>query len=365
MADNYIRDAAGLWQPIERFRGVNLGCWFVLERWIAPSLFAGSSAVDEQGLCVHHGAAAQSLLRAFRRTWITEDDIARLAQAGLNAVRLPIGWWTLQASGPFVEDPGLLERAMRWCERHRLAVQLEVHGLPGGQSGEHHCGAAGLNRWLRDPGHEERSLDLIEELACRFDNCSALAAIGIANEPDQAIPAADLNRYALAATQRVRRHLGPEQCAVVVPAFTEHRLPELHAAVAPSLNVVTDVHYYQCFGDGWQALSADRHLQVPGRADELASHARRAPLVVGEWSLALPAALLAGSSDPAGLRRRFAAAQLTAYAPASGIYFWTYRTESSPDWSWCDAVANDWLPADLRAAVEIDAGLLAAAGAAS
>jgi glucan 1,3-beta-glucosidase len=353
MAGHYARDPLGRWQPLRRWRGVNLGSWFVLERWIAPSLFAGTAAVDEHGWCVQHGAGAAAQLRAFRRSWIGEDDFARLADAGLNAVRLPIGWWTLAATGPFVDDPVLLDTAMRWCERYHLGCQLEVHGLPGAQSNEHHCGQVGLDRWLREGDYEARSLDLVEELARRYAGCPALAAIGIANEPAQSIPATALNRYAAAAVARVRRHLPPERCAVVVPAFTEHRLPELHGQLDPALNVVTDVHYYQCFGDSWQALDRAGHLAVPGRAAELTVCAARGPLVVGEWSLALPQPLLASASDADGLRRCFAEAQLAAYAAASGVYFWTYRTEAAPDWNWRDAVARGWLPADLRVVGEV------------
>ena len=31
----------------EKLKGVNLGGWLVLEKWITPSLFDGTNAVDE------------------------------------------------------------------------------------------------------------------------------------------------------------------------------------------------------------------------------------------------------------------------------------------------------------------------------
>ncbi|MCY0903238.1 MAG: glucan 1,3-beta-glucosidase, partial [Firmicutes bacterium] len=35
-----------------KIRGVNLGGWLVLERWMTPSLFAGLDAKDETDFCV-------------------------------------------------------------------------------------------------------------------------------------------------------------------------------------------------------------------------------------------------------------------------------------------------------------------------
>jgi glucan 1,3-beta-glucosidase len=32
-------------------KGVNLGNWLVLEKWMSPQLFAGTSAEDELHLC--------------------------------------------------------------------------------------------------------------------------------------------------------------------------------------------------------------------------------------------------------------------------------------------------------------------------
>ena len=37
---------------MERLRGVNLGSWLVLEKWMVPSLFEGVEATDETTWCV-------------------------------------------------------------------------------------------------------------------------------------------------------------------------------------------------------------------------------------------------------------------------------------------------------------------------
>ena len=36
---------------VEKIRGVNFGNWLVLEKWMHPELFAGTTAEDEDELC--------------------------------------------------------------------------------------------------------------------------------------------------------------------------------------------------------------------------------------------------------------------------------------------------------------------------
>jgi glucan 1,3-beta-glucosidase len=42
----------------KKLRGVNLGGWLVLEKWMTPSMFDGLQATDETSYCVELGASA-------------------------------------------------------------------------------------------------------------------------------------------------------------------------------------------------------------------------------------------------------------------------------------------------------------------
>jgi aryl-phospho-beta-D-glucosidase BglC (GH1 family) len=44
-------------------------------------------------------ATATAALTTHWNTWITESDFAAIAAAGLNHVRLPIGYWAWDVSG--------------------------------------------------------------------------------------------------------------------------------------------------------------------------------------------------------------------------------------------------------------------------
>lgn len=81
-------------------RGVNLGAWFVLERWLVPHLFADlpPSVTSEASLVCTLGAErATKLLADHYDSWVTRDDLQLMRRQGFNTLRLPIGFWHLGA----------------------------------------------------------------------------------------------------------------------------------------------------------------------------------------------------------------------------------------------------------------------------
>ncbi|CAG8715122.1 1704_t:CDS:2, partial [Acaulospora colombiana] len=83
-------------QPV---RGVNLGGWLVLEPFITPSLFETSGVIDEFTLCASLGPdAAKAMLDKHYSTFITEQDFADIAKAGLDHVRISFGHWAVNTT---------------------------------------------------------------------------------------------------------------------------------------------------------------------------------------------------------------------------------------------------------------------------
>ena len=78
-------------QPFKVY-GVNLGGWFVLEPWITPSLFNDGQSKDEYTLSKALGGKAQSTLSDHWNSWITQADFDSISKAGLNHVRVPVGY---------------------------------------------------------------------------------------------------------------------------------------------------------------------------------------------------------------------------------------------------------------------------------
>src|SRR5579863_7673579 len=134
-------------------RGVNLGGWLVEETWMTPWVEeppAGSPfkpVKDHVSLwrAITDRLGAEAMIRvrnAWRDNWITTADFKAIKSAGFNHVRLPF-------LDSILDEPGGLDRlhgAVAQIEAAGLYVVLDMHGLPGGQSNEHHTGEEKRNR---------------------------------------------------------------------------------------------------------------------------------------------------------------------------------------------------------------------------
>ena len=74
--------------------GLNLGGWLVLEKWMTPSVFAGTEATNEYELW--QTAAGPGHITHHRDAFITEADIRWIAATGIRLLRVPIGYWALE-----------------------------------------------------------------------------------------------------------------------------------------------------------------------------------------------------------------------------------------------------------------------------
>jgi glucan 1,3-beta-glucosidase len=113
---------------------VNLGGWLVTEPWITPSVFekAGEGAIDEYTLCETLGKdAALSLLSAHWASFVTAADLDKIAAAGMNHVRIPVGYWSIAPvdGEPFVQGAlDYLDKAITWAGQAGLRVIIDLHG---------------------------------------------------------------------------------------------------------------------------------------------------------------------------------------------------------------------------------------------
>ena len=85
---------------MERILGVNLSGWFIPEPWVTPSLYAATGASNAAELQEAMGTAAYNeRMRRHYETFVSEGDFRRMAQIGLNAVRLPVPWYAFWLTG--------------------------------------------------------------------------------------------------------------------------------------------------------------------------------------------------------------------------------------------------------------------------
>ena len=79
----------------------------------------------------------RKLLEKHWDTWLTKKDLENLKSAGIEHLRVPIGYWML--GEPFVKkgEPYVvggwkyLMRAMGWAKELGLKMIIDLHGAPG------------------------------------------------------------------------------------------------------------------------------------------------------------------------------------------------------------------------------------------
>lgn len=331
------------------WRGVNLGNWLLLERWMRPSLFADTRAGDEYTLCQALGASAESVLRRHRDTYMTEVDFRWLSERGLNAVRLPFGYWHFDPDPPYVATPEHVDAAISWAEACGLGVVLDLHGLPGCQGPEHHTGRGRHFQWHLDPVHIPRSLDIIESIARRYAGRRGVIGFSVVNEPEPAVGRDRLVRFYEEAHRRVRLHMPADAVAFVLAAYPEGELGKYHGCLGDTPSVWTDVHLYQSFGD-WEHLQPLDYFCYPLRRQEkLRQAAAKGPLIIGEWSMSMAGPASRHLAQLPAWRRNLLMRmhgnmQLALYEEFAGWFFWSYKVDGRPAWSFRDCVEQGWLP---------------------
>ncbi len=203
-------------------RGVNIGGWLSIEPFITPSFFkeydSKMGIIDEYTLTKHLGPSesAKRLERHYA-TFITEEDFAEMARAGLDHVRIPFSYWavTTYPDDPYVPQIAwrYLLRGIEWARKHGLRVKLDLHGAPGSQNGWNHSGRLGVIGWLNGTQGDEngkRSLEIHDRLSTFFAQpryANVIAMYGLLNEPKMnRIPADVVMRWSTEAISLVRKN---------------------------------------------------------------------------------------------------------------------------------------------------------------
>lgn len=363
----------------QKLRGVNLGGWFVLEPWITPSVFEGNAAKDEYTLTQILGKdAARSRLSQHWNSWITQDDFGQIAAAGLNHVRIPIGYWSVieREGDPYVSGAyDKLGEALDWASGAGLKVMIDLHGAPGSQNGFDNSGKYGSVEWTQGDT-TEFTLRVLNKIRDDHAQHPAVSSIQLLNEPLG--PSLDMNAVRQFYMDGWGNLKDSNVNVVIHDAF--QGVTSWGDWGSGMWNLVLDTHHYEIFDNGQVSMSPDKHVQTAcDFGNQMASTGK--PTISGEWTGAITDCAkwlngkdkgarydgtLNGASrvgdcagkytgTVAGLSeadksnvRRFIEAQLDAYEKAGGWIFWTWKTESAPEWDMQDLLAGGLFPQPLN-----------------
>ncbi|MFY8113391.1 MAG: glycoside hydrolase family 5 protein [Rhabdaerophilum sp.] len=175
-------------------RGIGLGNWLVPEGYMFKFKKARSPTEIARlfALAIGEEESARFWTR-FRENYITEEDVAFLAKAGFNTLRVPLHYrlfmpeaQTVRGNEPLIfEGPGwaLLDRFIGWCRKYGLKVILDAHAAPGGQTGINHDDGTGFPLMFYIPREGRRTIAWWEEFARRYKGDPTILGFELLNEP--------------------------------------------------------------------------------------------------------------------------------------------------------------------------------------
>ncbi|KZP09046.1 glycoside hydrolase family 5 protein [Athelia psychrophila] len=379
-----------------RINGVNLGGLFVLEPITTPFLFqtyAGS--VDEWTLSTTMMATDGNLsqIENHYNTFITEQDIAEIAGAGLNWIRLPIPYWAIEtwAGEPFLEKVSwqYIIRVLQWARKYGLRVNLDLNTIPGSQNGLNHSGKLGSINFMygvMGVANAQRALDyirIITEFISQPEWTNVVPMFSVINEPEQIqhIGNSQMYSFYLKVHDMIRgiTGIGKGPFIVISDGFsgvgsnTQWNSSILNGAD----RIAVDTHLYYAFSTGPQSFPDPRAPCTDWAANMNTSKTAFGVTIAGEFTAGFNACGLyvLGVNDPANAtlncdlwsdHTQWNSTVISAILDftlgsmdaAQDYFFRTWKIGNStaervqsPLWSYQLGLQNGWIPKDPRQAI--------------
>lgn len=354
-------------------KGVNLGNWLVLEKWMSPALFEGTTAEDEYYLPTQLSKEVyEDRIKIHRAEYISERDFTRIKSMGMDAVRIPVPYFIFGDREPFIGCVEELDKAFNWAEKYGLQILIDLHTAPDSQNGFDNGGISGVCKWSQEPDEVKFELGVLEHLAKRYGTRRGLWGIEILNEPilENMWKTMDVeNRYRpadqkkaegsgpntmefirafyLEAYDRIRTYMPAEKYVVFHDAFELKAWKDFMRGEKYE-NVVLDTHQYLMVAE---ALGCEQTVESytayirETLAKDIEEMQQYFPVICGEWclfnSLACgcdtkggqsvlngvegPAAETVSPEEKQRIYSALAKEQLKAWKKGSGYFYWSYK----------------------------------------
>ncbi|KAF8896377.1 glycoside hydrolase family 5 protein [Infundibulicybe gibba] len=384
----------------DKIRGVNLGGWFVLEPWITPSIFQNTNndaVVDEFTFgAMQDFNTALGVLKKHWQTWITEDDFIAISAAGLNHVRIPLGYWSVPLTSadtngstsvsPYIPGawPYLLQ-ALNWARKHNVRVILDIHGAPGSQNGYDNSGQRTSSpQWALNSANVSRTVDTVRFIAKNIGGM--VDVVELLNEPGgflSATFAQVVRQFWLDGYAAVRNEAGSSIKIMIGDAFLGVQSWTNFLTYPSAQGVFMDFHEYQIFSDLELNRTFDQHISFACTHVSTLSTFASSNIwtIIGEWSNAMtdcakwlngrgvgarwdatwfpgPNSVYHGSctnftgsysgfsTEYKNSLRKYWEVQVEIGENIQGWVFWTWKAENADEWSYQKGLEAGWIPQD-------------------
>ncbi|KAL0485408.1 glucan 1,3-beta-glucosidase [Acrasis kona] len=288
------------------------------------------------------GSKASTVFNNHWATWVVESDFANMSAAGVNTIRIPVGWWQIYDNFGGAGNATLkynitqknyavgslkyLDLAFQWAEKYGIGVHLCMHAAPGSQNGQEHSSPVSADTilWDQSLDNVNQTTESIALFTQRYVNYTTFLGFFVLNEP--AVNEAVLKNYYLQVYARMRTIC--TSCQVIISPQTvpfqvgyEATWSSFMNPTAGYYNVSMDLHIYFCFGGPYDPYNADAVVNYANTSVRVGMKqyfdVNPKPLIIGEWS---------GCALNSSRTKDLIRTQLDVYSKV-GWYFWAwYKT---------------------------------------
>lgn len=236
---------------------------------------------------------AESKLQEHWASWATLADFQKIAGAGFNLVRIPIGYWAFKKyeGDTYVQGAAdYLDQAIGWARQTGLMVWIDLHGAPLSQNGFDNSGRRGSMQWTAGDSMSATNevIGIISQKYATSEYYDVVAGIELLNEP--MMPSLPDGR---SGTQSYyEQGFGTVRQSGTAPVIVHDGFaqPSSWNGVLTgqgSSGAIIDHHEYQVFSPGDNAMSYDEHAgAVWSRVATWGTGADKY-VICGEWTAAM------------------------------------------------------------------------------
>ncbi|KAF1937229.1 glucan 1,3-beta-glucosidase precursor [Clathrospora elynae] len=367
--------------PNWKIRGVNLGGWLVSEQWMMEQEWndMGCSGMCSEFDCVNAISQSQAdkNFNDHYARWITPTHIQDIHNAGLNTIRIPIGYWSFRSlvrSDEHFPNMNLqyLDAVIQKAADLGMFVVINLHGAPGAQKAlDAFTGQCLPVAWL--PGfftqdNYNRASQWLDWMTRRIHNNPAYkATVGIIEVVNEPQTDRDSGGMPQAERDTLTQVYYPQALAAVRAAENDLQIPtdqrlhvqfmdELWGAGNPRSNLPSDGN-----------IIFDDHNYVGGAVTAIHPSAKQAdymyytcyndnrltdgdtPKIVQEFSLTVNdesnSEFAWTNAQNVPFYKQWFIAQQRLYEQTNGWIFWTWKNQlNDPRWDYSYLLNQQWIP---------------------
>ena len=333
-------------------RGVNIGGWLLLDTTLNANLLSAADAIDQWAFDSLTGSASK--LTDHWDSYFNESDVQLLKSYGINAIKIPVGYWAFDNSGtPYKQGAeAYLEKAVGWAQAAGMKVWIDVSNTDSTQTTVAEVSADEA---------QSHSLSILETIATKYGSAAyadTVTAIEIFTSP-VALPASTAavsQDFIEQAFTTIKTAAANPNLQVVAPdAAASPATWELTAqSLSPTkgvFSVAESMSELSCPCE--QQMTQAQHIQAAcQRGYDMAgiNHSDMS-IYVGEFNPATNATMQVEGWTPDVIDdvRRYVEAQLEVFeAYTSGYFFWSWSDDSEEvlgvGWGFKDGIDKGYIP---------------------